>query len=120
MRAGEEDTLSLMAIFTPTIWRAVGWIVICAALSAAAYRTVRRQRPWRLALAGLGVALAGLSAAWVLETAWWMPVAIPLVVFALPAATWQLARQQPREAALVFAAWIAASLPVLILIRPLG
>ncbi len=118
--AGEEDTLSLMAIFKPTIWRAVGWIVICAALSAAAYRMVRRQRPWRLALAGLGVALTGLSVAWVIETTWWMPVAIPLVAFAVPAATWQLARKQPREAALVLAAWSAATLPVLLLITPLG
>lgn len=118
--AGDEDTLSFLAIFMPAIWRALAWLAVCATLSAAAYRAVRRQGLWRLALAGLGVALLGLSAAWVLETAWWMPAAIPLVVFALPAATWQLARKRPREATLVFAAWTAAILPVLILSRPLG
>lgn len=118
--ARDEETLSLMAIFTPTIWRAGGWLAVCAALSAAAYRGVRRQSPWRLAAAGLGVALTGLPAAWVLETAWWMPAAIPLVLFALPAGTWQLVRKLPREAVRVFTAWMAASLPVLLVTRPLG
>jgi hypothetical protein len=49
-----------------------------------------------------------------------MPVAIPLVVFAVPAAAWQLAHRRPREAARVFAAWVVATLPALVLTRPLG
>jgi hypothetical protein len=118
--AAQEATLSLLAIFVPTIWRALAWVVVGATLGAAAYRAVRRQRPWRLAAAGLAVSLTGLPAAWILETAWWLPAALPLLAFGLPAAAWQLAHKRPREAAVVLAAWAAACLPVLALVSPLG
>jgi CHASE2 domain-containing sensor protein len=95
-------------------------MAVGALLGAALYRVVRPQRVWRLAAIGLAAACVGLAAAWILETAWWMPVAIPLLAFGVPGAGWQLVHRRPREAARVFGAWVLATLPTLALTQPLG
>lgn len=116
----EDAVLSLRAIFMPTIWRAVAWIAVGAAAGGVLYRSVRRVRVWRLVAIGTTAAFSGLAAAWILETTWWMPATIPLVVFACPAAAWQLAHKRPREAARVFVGWLLATLPTLAITRPMG
>ncbi len=117
-----EHSLSLMAVMKPYLYRAIAWLIVCALLGATLYRAARRIWWPRLALNGLGVALVGLAAAWLLmPQAWvaWAPWA-PLALFGLPGAVWRLARTRSgQEAGRVLAAWALACLPVWLVVTPL-
>jgi len=117
--AEEEASLRLMALVAPYLWRAAIWIVVCAAAAALLFRTARAIWWPRLAMNGLAAAAVGLVSTWVLMTNPWLPF-LPLVVFGVPGAVWQLARfRSVARAGAVLAAWLMASLPAVLLTRPL-
>lgn len=122
IRAGEiEDSVSLdlMRLLRPYLYRAAAWIVACALAAALLYRASRRLGWLRLALNGLAAASVGLLATWVVAPGPWAPL-LPLVLFGLPGAAWQLARsRRVAGPARVLAAWALACLPALVVTQPL-
>lgn len=127
-RAGGEsgvERLSLTAIVRSYLLRAGLWIALCAALGALVFRKARPTAWWRGALNGVAASTVGLFATWVLTTAGdhaWTPLLpfLPVAVFGVPAAAWQLLRRRlPRRAALALAAWGAACVPAWLVTRPL-
>jgi len=123
MLAGEleEDvSLNLTSLVTPYLYRAGAWILLCALASALLYRSVRRLRWLRLVLNGLGAATVGLLVTWVLAPGPWAAL-LPLALFGLPGATWQLVgTRRGAGPARVLAAWAVACLPALVVTQPLG
>jgi hypothetical protein len=118
-----EHGMSLMTLMKPYLYRAVAWLLVCALAGGAIYRGVRKVWWPRLVMNGLGVALAGLAAAWLfVPQAWvgWAPWA-PIALFGLPGAAWRLARTRSgQEAGRVLAAWALACLPVWLVVTPLS
>ena len=109
----EEGSLSIRSIVLPIVWRALIVWLICAAVAAALYRSMRRVSWWRLALNGLGVSLVGLIAGWTIDNGTgWLAVAAPLLLFGVPGGLLALWRSRsPRAAGGVLAAWAVATLP---------
>jgi hypothetical protein len=114
-----EHSLRLSDIFMPAIWRAVGFLLLAAALGAMLYRAVRRTSWWRAAVNGFGAALIGLLAGWLVGGQGVWTILAPLVLFGIPAALWQLKRHRAWEPVLrVLLAWAATPLPAAVLVRP--
>ena len=123
------EQLSLASLFRPVLLRALIWSLVCVAGAAVLYRAVRPTRVWRLLINGLGVAVFGLLPAWVLgsallignrpvDSAWF--ALLPIAVFGLPAAVWQLARhRRSSNAARALTAWALACLPALLITTPM-
>jgi len=122
MRAGEIEesvSLDLMGLLRQYLYRAAVWILVCAVASALLYRTIRRLRWLRLGLNGLAAAAVGLLVAWILAPGPWAPL-LPLAIFGLPGAAWQLVRSRAgARPTRVLAAWALACLPALIVTQPL-
>ena len=121
IRAGEIEegvSLDLMSLVTPYLYRAGAWILLGALASALLYRMVRRLGWLRLALNGLAAATVGLLVTWVLAAGPWAAL-LPLALFGLPGAAWQLFGSRPgARPARVLAAWALACLPALIITLP--
>jgi len=141
--AGEDvESLGLMLIFRPYLYRAGVWIVVCAAAGALLYRAARRIWVPRLVINGVGAALVGLGVTWILTTGLQVGGGtdmsllrqalasmltsggaapfLPVVLFGLPGAVWQLAwYRSARRVGLVLLAWALACLPVLAVTQPL-
>ena len=122
IRAGEiEESVSfdLMGLAGPYLYRAGAWILVCALASALLYRTMRRLGWLRLTLNGVAAASVGLLATWVLAAGPWTAL-LPLALFGLPGAAWQLigSRHGARPGR-VLAAWALACLPVIAISQPL-
>jgi uncharacterized membrane protein YbhN (UPF0104 family) len=118
--AAAEETLSLGAVFLPSIWRAVLWILVAGLAGGVLYRTARRAPCWRATLNGSGAAVCGLLCAWIVEAPWWFAPAVPLALFAIPAVLWQAWRRRWAASWRLALAWVLAVLPVAVLSRPLG
>jgi len=122
IRAGqieESVSLDLMGLVRPYLYRAGEWILVCALASALLYRTMRRLGWLRLTLNGVAAASVGLLATWVLAAGPWTAL-LPLALFGLPGAAWQLigSRHGARPGR-VLAAWALACLPVIAISQPL-
>jgi hypothetical protein len=124
MAADPEDAadLQLSSILMPFLWRALFYWVLSAAAAAILYYYARRKEGgwYRAVLNGLAAALLGLSLSWLFYlSGGFLALCVPLAVFGIPGALWQLIRRKDRSEALrVFLAWAAASLPSFILLRP--
>ncbi|MEW5982793.1 MAG: hypothetical protein AB1806_10540 [Acidobacteriota bacterium] len=118
--AEAEESLSLSAVFWPSIWRAVLWMLIAGLAGGTLYRMTRRAPRWRAALNGTGAGTCGLLCAWILEAPWWFAPAVPLVLLGAPAVLWQVWRRRWTDAAQVALAWLLAVLPVVVISQPLG
>jgi hypothetical protein len=125
----DAESIDLMRIFRPVLWRAILYI-ICSAMAAGwLYGRVRRTRIIRLTANGAAASVVGLFAAWLLGAALQVrghgvePAVLalaPLAVFGLPGALWQLARYRSLgDAARVAAAWAVACLPGLLIAAPM-
>lgn len=124
-QAGEDiESIDLMAIFRPVVVRAIGWVLLVACLSAVLYRAVFPCALWRALLNGLVVGATGLFPAWILAASGAADAAlsalVPVVLFGVPAAAWQLARHRSaRRAGRCIAAWALAAFPGLLVLQPL-
>jgi hypothetical protein len=118
----EEGKLSIQGLLLPYAWRALAVWAVCAVVAGGLYRAVRGVRWWRLALAGLAAALAGLVAGWTIDPGHGLlALAAPVAVFGLPGAVIRLWRTRSfREAGQVVAAWALAALPSALAVTPLG
>jgi hypothetical protein len=113
----EGASMNLSAILKPYGYRAALWLGVGTVIAALLYRRVRSTRWWRAALNGFVIALLGLLAGWLVEgLGGALPWLVPVVVFGVPAALWQLAWRKSRAGAgRVFAAWaLAAAVPFLL------
>ncbi len=117
--AAAEETLSLRALFWPSIWRAVLWMLVGALVGGVLYRLARRAPGWRAALNGTGAGVCGLLCAWIIDAPWWFAPAVPLALFGMPAVLWHLWRKRWSDARQVALAWVLAVLPVVAISRPL-
>jgi DNA uptake protein ComE-like DNA-binding protein len=125
----DDESMNLMQILTPLLIRASVWILIGAAVAAWLYGRVRLIRPLRLAVNGFAAASLGLLAAWTLGAALQygsggiepaILAFLPVLVFAVPGALWQLARgNSGGDAARVVAAWTVACVPAVAITQPL-
>ena len=112
----EPDDLSLPQILMPFAWRALLILAVAALCAGAIHRVVRKrwftpQRKLRVVLNGIGAALAGVIATWVLGVPIFA-IAIVALLFGLPAASWKLHRSHSVRLALAtLASWVAAAIP---------
>lgn len=111
--------MNFSAILMPYGYRAVLWLVVSAGLAGLLYLRVRLIHWWQAALNGFLAALVGLGAAWISDAlggavAWLLPV----VIFGVPAALWQLAwRKSAASSGQVLAAWALASMAPFLVTR---
>jgi hypothetical protein len=127
-RHANIEDLQLGRLLRPILVRMAGWVLICALAGAWLYGRIRSVPLWRLAVNGLAAALVGLLPAWVFGTVMQIgdqPVApavlvlLPVVLFGMPAALWQLARHRAgRQSLRVIAAWTLACAPGVIVVVP--
>jgi DNA uptake protein ComE-like DNA-binding protein len=117
-----EGGLSIQGLLLPYVWRALIVWAVCAVVAGALYRAVRDVRWWRVALAGLAAALAGLVAGWTIDPGYGLlALAAPVAAFGLPGAVIRLWRTRSfREAGMVAAAWALAALPSALAVTPIG
>jgi len=125
----DAESIDLMRLFRPVIWRAVLYIAGGAIAAGWLYGRVRRVRVPRLAANGVAASAVGLLMAWTLGAALRVgghgvePSVLaltPLAAFGLPGVLWQLLRYRSlRDAARVAAAWTAACLPGILITLPL-
>lgn len=115
----QETDLSLQAILTPFVRRALFILAACWAASACLYRWVRNISWRRAVLNGLAASFLLLASAWMIEDwAGWKSCVTPLAVCGAPAASWQfIARRGLSSAMQVLAAWTAAVLPAAVSIQ---
>lgn len=114
----EEESLSLSAIAGPYLWRLAGLVGFAAVAGGWLARRTGVRRWWTAGLIALAATLIVLTLSWVVTSAWWMPVAAPLVLGGLPASLWRLARRKgARQAVAVFAGWAAAMVPAVLVSR---
>ncbi len=118
--AEEETVMSLKAILMPYAWSALRVWLIAGLLGAAAFRAVRPVGPWRALLGGIGAALAVLATGWLTGPGTdAYPLVVPLVLFAVPGTAFAaIARRERLAPWRVAAAWLGASLPAWIALRP--
>jgi hypothetical protein len=124
------EGLEPMRLFRPILVRVAGWMLICASAAAWLYGRVRPLSVWRLAMNGLAAALVGLLPALVLGAVLQIgdrPVSpgllvfLPVVVWGVPAALWQLARHRSgRESLRVIGAWTLACVPSILVVVPVS
>jgi hypothetical protein len=119
--AAVEDTAteSLSAILKPYVYRAALWLVLSSLLAAAIYARTRPVRWWRAVLNGFSAVLIGFCAGWYSDALGgaisWL---LPIIMFGLPAAIWELARRKSALSGLrVFAAWTFAGLVPFLMTR---
>lgn len=113
-------TLSIQAVLYPFLWRAGIVAVVCAIVSALAYRTVRRIHWIRTIGNGLGAAVVGLLAGWIVEPSTALAFAAPVFIFGFPAAVVALWRtRSPRAAGAAVLAWAVAAVVPAIAVTPL-
>lgn len=120
--AEEAATLSLQTIFMPYLYRAALWLIVAAIVAGLLYGWARPIRWWRAALNGIAAAALGLSSAWISD-AWAGTIAwiLPIALFGVPAALWQLFRHRsPAHGVRALAAWMLAALAPYALTRPWG
>ncbi len=118
--AEDETGLSLGTILWSYGRRALILLAAASAAGALLYRRVRSVGWFRAAVNGLAASCVVLALAW-LTTGTGAHIAFlgPLVLLALPATLWQLARSRKRsQAARVLAAWALAAVPALLLAYP--
>ncbi len=116
----EEDTLSINSILMPSAWRALTVLLLASAGAALAYRTVRMGTAsapgWLRSVGnGLGAGTVGLIGGWLLGGYGMGSIGAVLLLFALPAVAWQLARGGAKNAPRILAAWALAAVPAAIL-----
>jgi hypothetical protein len=133
-------SLGMGGLLRPVLYRAALWILLCSVASAwllARTQTLGRRR---VAVNGVTAASVGLLATWVLTVAvqvesgagpvgWLVTTALtsdyatpfmPVWLFGLPGALWQVGRRQPlATAARVLAGWMLACLPAFAVTRSL-
>lgn len=116
----EETTLELNLILLSYARRALAVFAFCALFGAILYRIVREARWWRAGLAGSAAALVALSLGWLLDPGHaLLALAAPIVLFGTVGAAWRLREDRAwRPAVRVLAAWLAATLPSFIALRP--
>jgi len=115
-----EDTLSINSILMPLAWRALATLLLASATATFAHRAVRAgvegAPGWvRCVLNGIGAGIVGLLGGWLLGGYGVGAIAAVLLVFALPAVSWQLVRVGSRNAPRILAAWAVAALPAALL-----
>ncbi|MFI5179201.1 MAG: hypothetical protein ACHQO8_11580, partial [Vicinamibacterales bacterium] len=125
----DAESIDLMRIFRPVIWRVMLYLACGAVAAGWLYGRVRRTRIMRLTANGAAASVVGLLTAWLLGAALQVrghgvePAVLalaPLAVFGLPGALWQLARYRSLgDAARVAAAWAVACLPGLLIVAPM-
>ena len=111
-----EESLSLWTVVRPYLWRFAAYVAAAAALGAwLAHRACAVR--WRWAVpCGLLSALLVFALSWVVISPPWVPLAAPLLVGGLPAASWAAFRRRSwRGAAGALAAWAAAAVPAVVL-----
>ena len=131
-QANERDdgeSIDLMRIFAPVIWRVTFFIALASLAAAWLYGRARRVRLARRAANGLAASVVGLLSAWIFGAALQVhghgadPALLsllPVALFGLPGALWQVARRRPpAEAARVAAAWAIACVPAVLITTPL-
>lgn len=115
----EETTLSLSTVVRPYLWLLLGLVVAASALGGWLARRAGVRRWWTAGLIALASTLLVLGLSWVITGPAWLPYAAPLIVGAVPAALWRLARRRPlRDVAAVCCSWAVAMLPAAFLSRP--
>jgi DNA uptake protein ComE-like DNA-binding protein len=118
--AQDEETalsLSLRSVLKPYAWRALEVLAAAAFVAAWLHRKARRIGWIRAGLNGIAGALCGLVAAWSVDSgSGLLTLAVPVLVFGVPAALWRAARSRSlREAGRVLATWtLSAIVPVLL------
>ncbi len=87
-------------------------------LGGVALRLVRPVAWYRALLNGFAASLFGIAVTWLTGADLPLPaLVVPLLLFALPASLWELARSRDARAAVrVLIAWCAGSLPAAILL----
>jgi len=111
-----EESLSLWAVARAYIWRLLAYVLTAAALGAWLAHRVCAIR-WRWAIpCGLLSAILVFALSWIVVSPPWVPLAAPVIVGGLPAASWAaFHRRSRRGAARVLAAWAAAAIPAVVL-----
>jgi len=116
----EEDTLSISSILMPIAWRALTVLLLASAGATFAYRAVRAGTAgapgWLRSVGnGFGAGTVGLIGGWLLGGYGMGAIGAVLLLFALPALAWQVARGGAKSAPRILAAWAMAALPAAIL-----
>ncbi len=125
LRAADDEKLTLRPVFMPYAWRAGIALLLAAIGGALLYRFGRiragaRPSVTRTIFSGIGGALVGIVASWLSGSAL-IAIAAVLLLFGIPAASWQLYRTRRLTPALIaLAVWAATALPAVILTQPLG
>lgn len=116
-----EGRLTFRGILMPYAWRALAVWLLCAAIGAVLHREVRRLSWKRAVLNGLAAAAVTLLAGWIIGSSTPLPAAAAtLALFGLPAAAIRLVRTRSgREALMVAAAWLVATVPALVALTPM-
>ena len=118
--AESEPELNLAAILWSFGWRALIALAIAAGAGAFLHTRVRSIGRFRAAVNGLAASFLVLGLAW-LTTGTRAHIAFlgPIVLFAIPAALWYLARHREwSQAVRVLFAWALAALPAVLLAYP--
>lgn len=118
--AEESDSvLSIQAILMPYLWRLLTVILAGGVIAAVLYARVAGSKAWRAAVNGVAASVVGLGAGWLGgAAAGGASIAAVLLVFATPAALWQLWRKDGPRARRVALAWLAAAVPIAIAVTP--
>jgi hypothetical protein len=116
----EETALELNQIFLSYARRALAVFAVCALFGAILYRIAREARWWRAGLAGIAAALVALSFGWLFDPGHaLLALAAPIVLFGTVGAAWRLREDRAwKPAVRVLAAWLAATLPSFVALRP--
>jgi hypothetical protein len=115
----DEETLSLSRIVIAYVWRMGLIIFLAAAAGAQLARLAGVRRHVSAAMIALVATVSVIAFAWVIESPVWYRMVAPLVMGGMPWALWRLARRQPSLALKALAAWLAASVPALVVTIPL-
>lgn len=116
LRAAEDEDGaigSLKTILMAAARRLLAMVLGAGLLASCVDRALRHSPWWRAILNGLAAAMLAIPLAWLPGIPLWMAAAVPLVLFALPAAVWRGVRDHSLGAAARAAGvWIAMLLPV--------
>lgn len=121
----DATSLSLRPIFLPYLWRILAVLLLAGSAGAAVYRMAAscagiRIGTFRALTGGLGGAAIALAASWIFGNPAAAVGAVALL-FALPAALWQLWRLRSfTPPLLTLARWMMAALPAAVMTIPVG
>jgi hypothetical protein len=116
---GEEEHLSLWAIAVPYLWRLAAVLLAASVAGAWLARRAGVRRWWSASLVGTGASIVVLVLSWIVTSPDWYPLVAPAVLGGVPWSLWRLFRRQGLPAALQsILAWVVATVPAALLVRP--